>query len=43
MLKSSVCDYGDAYALVSETIIITGAGNDDDAAGQTYERNKGIK
>ena len=43
MLKSSVCDYGHAYALVSGTIIIAGAGNDDDATRQPYERDEGIK
>ena len=28
MLKSSLCDYGDAYIFVSGTITIKGAGND---------------
>ena len=40
MLRSSLCDYSDAYILVSGTIIINGAGNDDaarrlDRAGDT--------
>ena len=39
MVKSSLCNYSDAYILVSGTIIITGAG-DDDAARQGDERNK---
>ena len=38
MLRTSWCDYCHAYILVSGTITITGAGNDD-AAGQLYERN----
>ena len=32
MLKSSLCDYSDAYILVKREITITGAG--DDAAGR---------
>ena len=39
MLKSSLCDYSDAYILVCETIKITGEGPDD-AAKQLDERNK---
>ena len=39
MLKSSLCDYSDAYILVKETITITGAGNDA-AARQADERDK---
>ena len=39
MLRSSLCDYADAYILVKETIIITGAG-DDAAARRVDERNK---
>ena len=31
MLKSSLCDYSDAYILVSGTIAITGGGADDNA------------
>ena len=31
MLRSSLCDYSDAYVLVSGTITITGEGGDDDA------------
>ena len=40
MLKSSLCDYSDAYFLVKGTITITGAG-DDAAARQADERDKG--
>ena len=29
MLKSSLCDYSDAYALAKGRITITGTGNDD--------------
>ena len=39
MLKSSLCDYSDAYILVKGTITITGAGNDA-AARQADERDK---
>ena len=39
MLKSSICDYGDAYILVKGIITITGAG-DNAAAKQADERNK---
>ena len=41
MLKSSLCDYSDAYILVKGTITITGAGNDA-AARQVDERDKGV-
>ena len=41
MLKSSLCDYSDAYILVKGKITITGAG-DDAAARQADERDKGI-
>ena len=41
MLKSSLCDYADAYILVKGTITITGAG-DDAAARRADERNKGV-
>ena len=41
MLKSSLCDYSDAYILVKGKITITGAG-DDVAARQADERNKGV-
>ena len=41
MLKSSLCDYSDAYILVKGTITITGAG-DDAAARQADERDKGV-
>ena len=40
MLKSSLCDYGDAYILVKGIITIAGAG-DDAAARQADERDKG--
>ena len=39
MLKSSLCDYGDAYILVKGRITITGA-RADAAARQADERNK---
>ena len=41
MLKSSLCDYSDAYVLVKGTITIDGAGADA-AARQADERNKGV-
>ena len=41
MLKSSLCDYSDAYILVKGTITITGAGADA-AARQADERGKGV-
>ena len=41
MVKSSLCDYIDAYILVKRRITITGAG-DDAASRQTNERNKGV-
>ena len=41
MLKSSLCDYSDAYILVKGTITITGAGTDA-AARQPDERDKGV-
>ena len=41
MLRSSLCDYADAYILVKGTITITGAGNDD-ATKQADERDKGV-
>ena len=41
MLKSSLCDYSDAYILVKEKITITGAG-DDAAAKQADEIDKGV-
>ena len=40
MLKSSLCDYGDAYILVKGKITITGRGADS-AGRQADERNKG--
>ena len=41
MLKFNLCDYADAYILVTGTITITGAG-DDDASKRLDERNKGV-
>ena len=41
MLKSSLCDYSDAYILVKGKITITGVGADA-AARQTDERDKGV-
>ena len=41
MLKSSLCDYSDAYILVKGKITITGAGADA-AARQTDERDKSV-
>ena len=41
MLKSSLCDYSDAYILVKGTITIAGAG-DDAAARQADERDIGV-
>ena len=41
MLKSSLCDYSDAYILVKGTITIAGAG-DDPPARQADERDKGV-
>ena len=41
MLKSSLCDYSDAYILVKGTITIAGAG-DNAAARQADERDKGV-
>ena len=41
MLKSSLCDYNDAYILISETITTDGAG-DDDNAKRLDKGNKGV-
>ena len=41
LLRSSLCDYGAAYMLVSGTITITGAENDD-VARRLDKRNKGV-
>ena len=41
MLKSSLCDYSDAYIHVKGKIKITGAG-DNEAARRADERNKGV-
>ena len=41
MLKSSLCDYSDAYVLVKGKITIAGAGNDA-TARQADERDEGV-
>ena len=41
MIRSDLCDYSDAYILVSGTITITGAGDDDNGKG-TGKRNRGV-
>ena len=41
MLKSSLCDYSDAYILIKGKITITGAG-DEAAARQADERDKDV-
>ena len=41
MLRSSLCNYADAYILVKGTITITGKG-DDDAVKRLDERGKGV-
>ena len=41
MLKSSLCDYSDAYILISGTITIIREG-DNDAAKRADERNTGL-
>ena len=41
MLRSSLCDYADAYILVKGTITITGEGADYHAK-QADERSKGV-
>ena len=41
MLKSSLCDYSDAYILAKGRITITRE-EDDAASGQAVERNKGV-
>ena len=41
MLRSSSCDYADAYMLVKGKITITGVG-DNDAATRLDEKNKGV-
>ena len=41
MLRSSLCDYADAYIHVKGTITITGVGNDD-ATREADERGKGV-
>ena len=42
MLKSSLCDYSDAYTLVNGKVAITGAG-DVAAARQADERDRGAQ
>ena len=41
IIRSNLCDYSDAYILVSGTIAIIGE-EVDDAAKQLHERNKGV-
>ena len=41
MLRSNLCDYADAYALLKGTITMTGSG-DDDATKRLDERNKSV-
>ena len=41
MIRSTLCDYADAYILLKGTITITGAGNKN-YARQTDERNKNL-
>ena len=41
MVRSDICDYSDAYILVSGTITFTGEGGDDNAKREG-ERNKGV-
>ena len=41
VIRSDLCDYSDAYILVSGTVTINGAG-DDGNAKRTDERNKGV-
>ena len=41
MLRTSLCDYSDAYILISEAITIAGE-RDHAAARQEDERNKGV-
>ena len=41
ILKSSLCDYSDAYMFVKGTVTITGEG-EDDAPKQADERNEGV-
>ena len=41
MLRSSLCDYADAYIFLKGTLTISVA-EDDDAAKQLDERNKGV-
>ena len=41
MLRSGLCDYRDAYILLSATITLTGKGADDEAK-QIDERDKGV-
>ena len=41
MLRSSLCDYADAYILVKGIITITGAG-DDAAARRADQKNNGV-
>ena len=42
MIRSNLCDYSDAYILVSGTIKITGAGADGDAKWLDERNSSGI-
>ena len=42
MLRSNLCNFFDAYILVTGTITITGAGDNAAAARQVNERSKGV-
>ena len=41
MIRSNLCNYGDAYILVSVTVTVTGIGADD-YAKQLHEINKEV-
>ena len=41
MLRSSLCDFADAYTLVTRTVTVTGTGDDDSAKGLD-QRSKGV-
>ena len=43
MLRSSLCDYADAYILVKGTIKITGAGDDEQEMMQQNDQMKEIR
>ena len=41
MIRSNLCDYSDAYILISGNITTTGSG-EDDAGKRADKRNKGV-